>query len=359
MLSISNGIPNILFYPTESGGGFTDGDSLPTGGNRPFPVAEFTSLKTETVQQFGRTVMTAGQEVLRDLARDGSSQLPAAIADAFGRLQKVLEALESLPATSRLGSVGGSAATFHRDILASLIEHTTGRAQRTISVVATVCPDYEVDAQGKYLPNGALGQSEGLCCRRLFEGMLPTLEVLSNAELPLLLDLCFADIEALDPVMRAKVRLPDSPEEFLQRVDASRETAQGKIAAALSARSIRCEVQATSMLQTLSTQPLNSVDEHIASAGVTSSQVRAIVSRRMEFYFRFFEAAMRNTDPDVFCARRASADISDHLRLGQALSAKRAEGMLLSVATMSIAPLAGYLRHNNNGLPSFLVTPDY
>ncbi|MBN8548110.1 MAG: hypothetical protein J0M12_02215 [Deltaproteobacteria bacterium] len=320
----------------------------------------FSRLKLETLSTFGRAVGPVVQPYLRSLATESARD---SLSEPEKRALQRLALLETqatelvTSAESPLKPLGASAELLLRDAFYCILDQANDRASDPLVFRATVCPDYPTDDQGRYLTRGGLGTAPGLSALKIFEGSLALIHLMTQNQLPVVLELCYADIEALDPVMISKSGV--AGEEFLERVRQSAANAQMLLHDRMQALGVGAAVRAGSMIGLLGETDSSDALTRLSGASITSSQVQGIATFRSSFYGRFFQEQARGQDLGEFFQARAAKDIDDHLRLGQVTARERSDGVRVTLVTMSVPALARYLRHGNAAVPVLGIQQSY
>jgi hypothetical protein len=324
-------------------------------------VAAFRGIREAVHREFGKRVVALAQPLLREAVfEQGRDALSPAEVRALAALPKFDALLERLAGEGAraIKPIGGSADLLLRDILVCLCQRERGVHSNPIIVSATACPDYQTDGHGHYVAAGGLHAGVGLSAEKIVEALTPLLHGISRENVPVLLELCYADIEAFDPVTLEKSGL--SQPEFLAMVKESCNNAQAIFAGAFHAVGLDCGLRVRAMSEFMPRNDPEGLLEGLRTRGIRNDEVLGIANHRYGFYARFFESQMRRAgDSMEFAVARAARDIDDHVRLNHVLGSRRSEGELVNVATMSIPALAKYLRHNNPELPAFAVQQDY
>ncbi len=317
-------------------------------------------LKNELHACFANSLVGPLQPYLRQLAFEShrdSFSVPEKI--ALSGLVPIADYLrqETQAATGSLKPVGGSGDLFLRDVFYCLLDVANERSGNPLILRCTACPDYETDGDGHYVSRGGLGSSPGLAALKIVALVSPLLRQLSQQSIPTILELSYADIEALDPVLLMKSGV--DTHEFQRRVDQSAAHAVERFSAELGQSGLQIAVRAGSMRALLGDEPSFPLQERLGMAGVTSSQISGIASHRRNFYSRFFRDQSQGFEVGEFYDARAAKDIDDHVRLGRATELQRKAGERLSLVTMSIPALAKYLRHGNDQVPVLALRQEY
>lgn len=324
-------------------------------------IAAFRGIREAVHREFGKRVVALAQPLIREAVfEQGRNALTSAEIRALADLPKFDALLENLgiAGAHSIKPIGGSADLLLKDILSCLCQRERGAHSNPIIVSATACPDYTTDGHGHYVAAGGLHAGVGLSAEKIVEALTPLLHGISRENVPVLLELCYADIEAFDPVTLEKSGL--SQPEFLATVKESCCNAQAIFAGAFHAAGLDCGLRVRAMSEFMPRSAPEGLLEGLREVGVLNDEVHGIANHRYSFYARFFESQLRRAGDSMgFAVSRAARDIDDHVRLNEALGARRREGELVSVATMSIPALAKYLRHNNPDLPAFAVQQDY
>lgn len=317
-------------------------------------------LKTEVYSKFGPALISVLQPFLRELAfnlrRDCLSEPEKT---AISGLAQVQSALQKMGAgdDGMLKPVGGSADIFLRDVFAVLLEQVNEQYGNPLIIRSTVCPDYPTDGNGHYLSRGGLGTQPGLSAEKIVEAVRPLLAEMSARGVPTVLELCYADIECLDAILLKKSGVERG--EFQRRVDESGKQAQERFQAELSGAGMAVAVRAGSMIKLLGEADEQGVQARVSAAGIGRDLIGGIASHRRSFYSRFFANEARGFDVGEFYDARAAKDVDEHVRLGNAVAAERAQGEKVTLVTMSIPALARYLRHHNDGVAVLAIRQDY
>lgn len=339
------------------------GEEMPASDLRAVPDGRecLARTKSEVFSLFGGAMVSVLQPYLREIGfvqrRDSLSEPEKS---ALGSLVSVHAFLNGMAESENgiLKPIGGSGDIFLRDVFYALLDRENDRAGNPLLLRATVCPDYETDGQGHYTSRGALGQNPGLCAEKTVEALKPLLAELSAHNLPVVLELCYADIEALDPIMLQKSKTEDVAD-FQRRVDESGRRAEERFRAEFSEQQLNVAVRAGSMRRIIGDSAEPNISERLKAVAIGSSQIGGIASHRSTFYSSFFADQYRGRDVGEFYAQRAAKDIDDHVRLGQAAALDRRQGERVSIVTMSIPALAKYLRHGSDSVPVLTVRQDY
>lgn len=225
---------------------------------------------------------------------------------------------------------------FLTDVFETLLECSQMAPQKPLVFRATTCPDYAYDTStNKYLPQGELHCGPGLCGTITLEAFLPLGKLLTESNIPFILDFHFADIEGRDPQMRAKSNLTE--DEFAFKVEASMQAMVELARTRLAETCILAEVRASKMstdFEALKPAP---------NITVSPGKISGLVGRKRDFYNRFFHDISH--DPlvrETFFAARSEKEIREHITLGYIASLARAHGQRITLMTLSIPALANF-----------------
>lgn len=291
------------------------------------------ALQKELRSQFGTEVARVAGGYIRDVMhREGRTHLDSHEHKAVSDLGVIAQQIAS---QHRAILPGHSAISILSDAFAALLKLHAGQTPQPLHFLATTCPDYPFDpATESYLTEGGVGDGVGLCAMLLIRGASPLLNTFAQRKVPLVFDLCFADIEGQDPHMLSKARL--SPQAFLERLTRSASAASEYCREKFRSDGIDAEVRSSFMTSLIATLP------HILGpTDVPASRRDGIMTTRLVFYRRFFaEQIQAHRDPLTFYQARATKDILDHVNVGRAIALGRAQGRPQTLVTLSAPALA-------------------
>lgn len=295
-------------------------------------------LCEEVRRNFGPVVARSTRRYLRSLAigqgRESISQMESEVLIQF---EKCCNELSSV--TAGLEFSPGAHAVFLSDIFEGMLEKEAGKEQKKLVLRATVCPDFSFDeAKGIFLPDGRVSGGVGKVGKDILLALKPLTSLLVSYGIEVLLDFCYADIEADDLEILKIARL--TKEQFVAVVSQSREMMNDFARREFQQSGINATVVATSMKEQLATVSKLSVPSEISEA-----KAKGLVSFRLSFYYRFYKEGIRQASSvENYLINRAQTAISQHINVGQLILEDRRKGVRVTLVTGSVKPLVKYFK---------------